>query len=46
MLVIAFLMIVCGTLTAWTNYSIGAEQVEAGQEATRYVIPDELNWWK
>ena len=46
MLVIAFLMIVCGTLTAWTNYSIGVEQVEAGQEAARYVIPDELNWWK
>ena len=46
MLVIAFLMIVCGTLTVWTNYSIGAEQVEAGQEAARYVIPDELNWWK
>lgn len=46
MLFVALLMIICGTLTAWKNYSIGAEQIAAGQEATRYEIPDELNWWK
>ena len=46
MLIVALLMIVCGTLTAWTNYSIGAEQVAKGEEATRYVVPDDLNWWK
>ena len=40
------LMIVCGTLTAWKNYSIGAELIENGQEATRYVLADENNWWK
>ena len=41
-----FLLIVCGTLTAWKNYSIGAELIENGQEATRYVLADENNWWK
>ena len=45
-LFIALLMIVCGTLTAWKNYSIGAELIENGQEATRYVLADENNWWK
>lgn len=45
-LFIALLMIVCGTLTAWKNYSIGAELIENGQEATRYVLVDENNWWK
>lgn len=44
MLVVALLMIICGTLTAWTNYSIGEEQVQKGEEATRYV--PEVNWWK
>lgn len=46
MLIIALAMIACGTATAWKNYSIGAEQVELGQEAQRYVIPAENNWWK
>lgn len=45
-LFIALAMIVCGTLTAWKNYSIGQEQVEAGQEATRYVITEGNNWYK
>lgn len=46
MLFIALLMIICGTLTAWKNYSIGAEQVENGQEATRYTITEGNNWYK
>ena len=46
MLIVAFLMIVCGSLTMWKNYSIGAEQVEAGQEAQRYEIPADASWYK
>ena len=46
MLIFAFLMIVCGSLTMWKNYSIGAEQVEAGQEAQRYEIPADASWYK
>ncbi|MFU0841513.1 MAG: Fumarate reductase cytochrome b subunit [Burkholderia sp.] len=45
-LIIALLLIVCGTLTIWKNYSIGAEQVANHQEATRYEITDGNNWWK
>ena len=45
-LFIALLMIVCGTLTAWKNYSIGAEQIANGQEATRYVITEGNDWYK
>lgn len=45
MLAIALLMIVCGTLTAWKNYSIGAEQVANGQEAQRYEIPAGEAWF-
>ena len=46
MLIVAVLMIVCGTLTLLRNYAIGAEQVENNAEAQRYEIPAELNWWK
>lgn len=54
MLIVALLMIVCGTLTAWKNYSIGAEQVALQEEAVmagevynpRYQLADENNWWK
>ena len=30
----------------WKNYSIGAEQVAAGQEAQRYEMPADLSWYK
>lgn len=46
MLFVALLMIVCGSITMWTNYSIGADQVAAGQETQRYDIPADKAWWK
>lgn len=45
MLFVALLMIVCGSLTAWKNYSIGAEQVQAGQESQRYVPTEGAAWY-
>ena len=46
MLGVALLMIIMGSITIWTNYSIGAEQVAAGQEAQRYEMPADLSWYK
>ncbi len=46
MLVVALLMIVCGSITMWTNYSIGEEQVSAGQEAARYEPAPDAKWYK
>lgn len=45
MLFVALLMIVCGSITMWTNYSIGADQVAAGQESQRYEIPADKAWY-
>ena len=45
MLVVALLMIVGGSITMWTNYSIGADQVAKNAEAERYVVPAEANWY-
>lgn len=45
MLGVALLMIVMGSITIWTNYSIGAEQVANGQEAQRYEIPADKAWF-
>jgi len=38
-------MIVAGTLTAYKNYSIGKEQVDAKQANQRYVVPADKNWY-
>ncbi|MDY3115140.1 MAG: fumarate reductase subunit C [Sutterella sp.] len=46
MLIVALVMIVLGTLTAYKNYSIGQEQVNAQQESARYQLPDDKNWYK
>lgn len=43
MLVVAFLMICCGTLTAWSFYSTGKMLVESDQASVRYVPQD--NWF-
>ena len=43
MLVIAFLMICCGSLTAYTFWSNGKELVDNGQAATRHVPT--VNWF-
>ena len=43
MVVIAFLMICCGSLTAYTFWSNGQQLVESDQAATRYVPQD--NWF-
>ena len=45
MLGVALLMIVMGSITIWTNYSIGAEQVANGQEAQRYELPADKAWF-
>ena len=45
MLIVALLMIVGGSITMWTNYSIGADQVAKNAEAERYVVPAEANWY-
>ncbi len=45
MLGVALLMIIMGSITIWTNYSIGAEQVANGQEAQRYEIPADKAWF-
>ncbi len=45
MLFVALIMICLGTITAWTNYSIGAEQVANGEEGVRYVIPADEAWY-
>ncbi len=45
MLIVALIMIVLGTITMWRNYSIGSEQVQAGEESTRYVIPADKAWF-
>lgn len=45
MLGVALLMIVMGSITIWTNYSIGAEQVANGQEAQRYELPADKVWF-
>ena len=45
MLGVALLMIIMGSITIWTNYSIGAEQVANGQEAQRYEIPVDKAWF-
>ena len=45
MLGVALLMIVMGSITIWTNYSIGAEQVANGQEAQRYELPADKPWF-
>ena len=43
MVVIAFLMICCGSLTAYTYWGYGKELVESGNAATRYVPT--VNWF-
>ena len=45
MLFVALAMIVAGTLTAYKNYSIGKEQVDAKQANQRYVVPADKNWY-
>lgn len=45
MLGVALLMIIMGSITIWTNYSIGAEQVANGQEAQRYELPADKAWF-
>ena len=43
MLVIAFLMVCCGSLTAYTYWGYGKDLVESGNAATRYVPT--VNWF-
>lgn len=45
MVIVAFLMIVGGSITMWTNYSIGAEQVAANAEAQRFEMPEGASWF-
>ncbi len=45
MLGVAVVMMVLGTITVWTNYSIGSDQVKAGQEAQRYTITEGKAWF-
>lgn len=45
MLFVALAMIICGTLTAWKNYSIGSELVQAGQEGQRYELSADDAWY-
>lgn len=46
MLFVALAMIVTGTLTAYKNYSIGAEQVQNNMESQRYTITEGNAWYK
>lgn len=45
MLFVALIMIVLGTLTAWTNYSIGAD-VDGQEDQIRYELNADQAWWK
>ena len=45
MLIVALLMIVGGSITMWTNYSIGAEQIANNAEAQRYEMSEGASWY-
>ena len=45
MLIVALLMIVGGSITMWTNYSIGAEQIANNAETQRYEFSEGASWY-